>query len=81
MLFRPVNSVSAIAVSGGVDSMALAFLCKQLEKKSAGQLSFRAIVVDHRARPGSHEEAEDVVKMLHGMGKQVYKSFPSEAGA
>lgn len=59
-----------IAVSGGADSMALAYLCKQLERSSdvAGAISVTAFVVDHRARPESTAEAQKVASWLRDMG-------------
>ncbi|OQE44197.1 hypothetical protein PENCOP_c002G07509 [Penicillium coprophilum] len=58
-----------IAVSGGADSMALAYLCKQLERSSdvAGAISVTAFVVDHRARPESTLEAQKVAGWLRDM--------------
>ncbi|QQK44182.1 Lysidine-tRNA(Ile) synthetase [Penicillium digitatum] len=58
-----------IAVSGGADSMALAYLCKQLERSSdvAGAISVTAFVVDHRARPESTVEAQKVAGWLREM--------------
>ncbi|CAI7664964.1 unnamed protein product [Penicillium glandicola] len=58
-----------IAVSGGADSMALAYLCKQLERSSdvAGSISVTAFVVDHRARPESTIEAQKVAGWLRDM--------------
>ncbi|KAJ5120628.1 uncharacterized protein N7515_010016 [Penicillium bovifimosum] len=58
-----------IAVSGGADSMALAYLCKQLERSSdiAGAISVTALVVDHRARPESTLEAQKVASWLRDM--------------
>ncbi|KAJ5468902.1 hypothetical protein N7475_006654 [Penicillium sp. IBT 31633x] len=58
-----------IAVSGGADSMALAYLCKQLECSSdvAGAISVTAFVVDHRARPESTLEAQKVAGWLRDM--------------
>ncbi|KAJ5563557.1 hypothetical protein N7535_008721 [Penicillium sp. DV-2018c] len=58
-----------IAVSGGADSMALAYLCKQLERSSdvAGAVSVTALVVDHRARPESTLEAQIVAGWLRDM--------------
>ncbi|KAJ5817731.1 hypothetical protein N7447_007739 [Penicillium robsamsonii] len=58
-----------IAVSGGADSMALAYLCKQLERSSdvAGAISVTAFVVDHRARPESTVEAQKVAGWLRDM--------------
>ncbi|KAI0402980.1 adenine nucleotide alpha hydrolases-like protein [Xylaria palmicola] len=69
---RPVG----LAVSGGVDSMALAYLCSQLKKHYLGQLiiadnpvsQFRAFVIDHGLREGSNEEARAVVEAVKAMG-------------
>ncbi|OTB01581.1 hypothetical protein M426DRAFT_14332 [Hypoxylon sp. CI-4A] len=65
----------AIAVSGGVDSMALAFLCSQVRKVnpdfkvSDNPVSgFRACVIDHGLRTGSHEEGLAVCEALKEMG-------------
>ncbi|KAK0704912.1 hypothetical protein B0H67DRAFT_497750 [Lasiosphaeris hirsuta] len=64
---RPVG----VAISGGVDSMALAFLCYKLKKSdhlfklSDNPIShFYGIVVDHRLRKGSSEEAAKVVSTV-----------------
>lgn len=60
---------SGLAISGGADSMALAYLCKQLEQMSdSGVVSFTAFVVDHRARPESSQEANMVAGWLRDMG-------------
>lgn len=50
--------------------MALAYLCKQLERSSdaAGAISVTAFVVDHRARPESTVEAQKVAGWLRDMG-------------
>ncbi|CDM30729.1 hypothetical protein DTO013E5_625 [Penicillium roqueforti] len=58
-----------IAVSGGADSMALAYLCKQLEQSYdvAGAISVTAFVVDHRSRPESTMEAQKVAGWLRDM--------------
>ncbi|KAI1260849.1 adenine nucleotide alpha hydrolases-like protein [Xylariaceae sp. FL1019] len=68
---RPVG----MAISGGVDSMAMAYLCSRLRMQDRGfQLAdnpvavFRACVVDHRLREGSTEEAGKVAKALKVMG-------------
>ncbi|KAI9717227.1 MAG: hypothetical protein M1835_004145, partial [Candelina submexicana] len=58
-----------IAVSGGVDSMALAKLCVDLQK-SQPQIyrpRFYAFIVDHKARSGSGIEAKLVAKRLKGI--------------
>lgn len=58
-----------MAVSGGADSMALAYLCKQLERSGlVGDLSVTAFVVDHKAREESSREASMVARWLGDMG-------------
>ncbi|KAI0441489.1 adenine nucleotide alpha hydrolases-like protein [Xylaria telfairii] len=66
-----VHRSVALAVSGGVDSMALAYLCSRLRRhylnfsiadNPVGH--FRAIVVDHGLREGSAIEAKAVAKAL-----------------
>ncbi|KAJ5746081.1 hypothetical protein N7520_011263 [Penicillium odoratum] len=58
-----------LAVSGGADSMALAYLCRQLELTPiGGPISVTAFVVDHRARPESGDEAKSVSSWLSDMG-------------
>ena len=67
--------VIGLAVSGGADSMALAYLCKQLQQLQAkgngkshstgdGDLSVTAFVVDHKAREESSREARTVARWL-----------------
>lgn len=58
----------AIAVSGGVDSMALALLCRRLQEEQRGTLCFRALIVDHKARQDSTEEAKAVALSLRKLG-------------
>ena len=53
----------ALAISGGVDSMALAYLCAKIQKQP-----FWAVVVDHRMREGSAAEAASVVEELKRIG-------------
>lgn len=53
----------ALAISGGVDSMALAYLCTKIQKQA-----FWAVVVDHRMRAGSAIEAANVVEELKRIG-------------
>lgn len=62
--------MTGIAVSGGADSMALAYLCKQLERSPeiSGAISLTAFVVDHLARPESTIEAQRVAGWLRDMG-------------
>ncbi|KAL1967902.1 hypothetical protein VTN77DRAFT_2319 [Rasamsonia byssochlamydoides] len=78
-----------IAVSGGADSMALTYLCKQLEKsKLVDGLVVKAFVVDHKAREESTREAQTVARWLVEMGVdseilelQWPNSDPSKASA
>lgn len=58
-----------LAISGGVDSMALAGLCEHLQKTKPDVYHFHGIVVNHRARPGASQEAAEVQEMLQNMGK------------
>ncbi|KAI2467653.1 adenine nucleotide alpha hydrolases-like protein [Annulohypoxylon bovei var. microspora] len=64
-----------IAVSGGVDSMALAYLCSKVRKFTPDFMvsdnpvnGFRGMVVDHGLREGSGKEAHAVYESLQGMG-------------
>ncbi|KAI9770605.1 MAG: hypothetical protein M1840_003197 [Geoglossum simile] len=58
-----------LAVSGGVDSMALARLSRDFRPTSRlEEIEFRPFVVDHKARPGSTEEAHEVVSALKTLG-------------
>ena len=57
-------SGKALAVSGGVDSMALASLCKESSSEWPTRPSFLGLVVDHRLRLGSTDEASSVAAEL-----------------
>ncbi|KAH6656832.1 hypothetical protein BKA67DRAFT_532079 [Truncatella angustata] len=64
----------ALAISGGVDSMALAYLCSQIRrfdpdiKITDNPCSgFRAFVVDHMLRGGSTAEAKNVAAALNDL--------------
>ncbi|KAI9787161.1 MAG: hypothetical protein M1839_003396 [Geoglossum umbratile] len=60
---------TGLAVSGGVDSMALARLSRDFRPTSRHEeITFRPFVVDHKARPGSTEEARCVVSALKTLG-------------
>ncbi|GAP92209.1 putative pp-loop family protein [Rosellinia necatrix] len=70
-----LNRTVGLAVSGGVDSMALAYLCSRLKngepnfRVTDNPISgFRAIVVDHQIRDGSREEAKAVAAELSKLG-------------
>ena len=60
----------ALAISGGVDSMALAGLCAQACKSQTEtggnqvNFSFTPLIVDHRLRPESTDEAEVTSKRV-----------------
>ncbi|KAF4238780.1 hypothetical protein CNMCM6805_006156 [Aspergillus fumigatiaffinis] len=61
-----------LAVSGGADSMALAFLCKQLQDQNlVDGMTVTAFVVDHKAREESSREARTVATWLSDMGLQA----------
>ena len=57
-----INENFVVAVSGGPDSLALAFLAKIYSIKK--KLSARFIIVDHRLRPESTKEAKNVKSIL-----------------
>jgi tRNA(Ile)-lysidine synthase len=56
----------AVAVSGGADSMALAFLARDWVEPKGGAVT--ALTVDHRLRPGSAREARWVHEALRARG-------------
>jgi tRNA(Ile)-lysidine synthase len=64
--FSPLSGKIAIAVSGGPDSMALAFCVKRW-----GQRELVALVVDHGLRTESTQEAEQVKERLENMNIAV----------
>ena len=63
--FEPAPRLAA-AVSGGADSLALALLAAAWAGAAGGSL--RALVVDHRLRPGSTAEARRTAGLLRGRG-------------
>lgn len=68
-LWRSYVAILAIAVSGGVDSMALAHLCRKLQGQDPSGLRFRVMIVDHQARQNSSQEARLVALSLRKIGK------------
>lgn len=56
-----------LAISGGVDSMALASLCSKLWRDHEFPAKCQAFVVDHGLRSNSAEEAEQVAMQLQRM--------------
>ena len=74
----------ALAISGGVDSMALAFLCSHLKKaqsqndlphfhsnKSLSNFHFGAFIVDHKSRESSTLESLKIQEMLAIQGRHL----------
>lgn len=64
-------------MSGGVDSMALAYLCTRLKRYDSEfriadnpVANFRALIVNHRLREGSTKEAAAVSRALKGIGME-----------
>ncbi|KAH0545590.1 hypothetical protein FGG08_000421 [Glutinoglossum americanum] len=67
LMYAMLNT--GLAISGGVDSMALATLCKGFYPTPRYErINFRPFVVDHKARRGSTEEARGVVSALKMLG-------------
>lgn len=60
-----------LAISGGVDSMALAYMCSKVRAIEGASPSFTAFIVDHRLRPGSHEETQNVAKNLEALSMYI----------
>lgn len=58
------DSTTGLAISGGVDSMALASLCSRFNSPDSISPAFSAFIVDHGVRKGSTEEAENVAELL-----------------
>ncbi|KAK6544707.1 hypothetical protein TWF694_001393 [Orbilia ellipsospora] len=65
----------ALAVSGGIDSMALAFLTASLKSfdNEFSSTEFVAMIVDHKLRAGSDEEADKVAKMMDRLGIKSHR--------
>jgi tRNA(Ile)-lysidine synthase TilS/MesJ len=82
MLLMPSDLTKpGLAISGGVDSMALAVLCSKLQEfpykkhkvrpielQHFRNISFKAFIVDHQVRSGSYEEAKAVSSVLEKRG-------------
>ncbi|KAI0411347.1 hypothetical protein F5X98DRAFT_380842 [Xylaria grammica] len=72
---RNIERSVGVAVSGGVDSMALVYLCKRLKSFYQGFTvadnpvsNFRAIVINHDLREGSMKEAQAVSEAVRRLG-------------
>jgi tRNA(Ile)-lysidine synthase len=61
-------------VSGGADSMCLAYLFKRLHEENLwSPLDLRAFIIDHKARHDSTAEAHGVASLLRRMGALIRK--------
>ncbi|MFN7038613.1 MAG: tRNA lysidine(34) synthetase TilS [Alphaproteobacteria bacterium] len=75
------NPIIAVAVSGGVDSVALAFLANTWIKLRQGKII--ALTINHNLRPESNKEAEQTKKLLienqieHHIIKWNYSNKPT----
>jgi tRNA(Ile)-lysidine synthase len=58
-----IDTFTGLAISGGADSVALAYLCKNGAPPETAE-KLVAFVVDHGLRPGSDAEAETVKSRL-----------------
>lgn len=69
MVTDPKSIFTGLSVSGGSDSIALAYLCRQLiSEKLVPDLWVNAFTVDHRIREGSAEEAQQVGRWMKEFG-------------
>lgn len=57
-----------LGVSGGADSLALAYTAAGIAKKDLPGASFRALVVDHQLQEGSAEVAATAARACEGIG-------------
>lgn len=59
-----------LCVSGGPDSMALAYLVRNVNQRDLGiEIKFTAFVINHNIRAGSKQEADKVCDWLGALGK------------
>jgi tRNA(Ile)-lysidine synthase TilS/MesJ len=63
-LERGLTERTGLAISGGVDSMALASLYTRALKRNRSLPQAHGFIVDHKARPESTEEAAWVAEQL-----------------
>lgn len=61
---RKLTDRIGFAISGGVDSMALATLYKEAQATNQSLPKAHGFIVDHKLRPESTEEAEWVAEQL-----------------
>ncbi|TGZ82859.1 hypothetical protein EX30DRAFT_362471 [Ascodesmis nigricans] len=62
-----IPSRLGLAISGGIDSMALAHLTRTLPSVENGDSELHGFIVDHQVRDGSGEEAEAVAEALNAL--------------
>lgn len=61
-----------MAISGGVDSMAMAFLASELQRAEPAKFKFIAFVIDHQARADSSLEAQKTMQILGQLGIESF---------
>ncbi|KAG9186957.1 tRNA(Ile)-lysidine synthase [Alternaria panax] len=64
LVARKISGGMAIAISGGVDSMALAALYTQARERNSELPEAHGLIVDHKVRSGSTQEAKWVQSQL-----------------
>jgi 3'-phosphoadenosine 5'-phosphosulfate sulfotransferase (PAPS reductase)/FAD synthetase len=68
-MYSMTKAPPGLCVSGGADSMCLAYLFKRLhEENISSPLDLTAFIIDHKARHGSTAEARGVANLLRRMG-------------
>jgi tRNA(Ile)-lysidine synthase len=67
-LLKPFPRRLGLAVSGGVDSMAMSYLTLDYTKRLKDPPKLSTFTIDHCARPGSDEEADKVRENLISLG-------------
>lgn len=68
-MIAKLTRVVGLAISGGVDSMALAALYSKVENASMSVPPAHGFIVDHKMRPESTEEAKWVKEQLRAKRK------------
>jgi hypothetical protein len=68
--FLRILTFIGLAVSGGVDSMALAVMCREYLPRNGTEL--QAFIVDHGLRPTSSEDAAKTKQMLNSILSLCY---------
>ena len=71
----PRNSKLLLAISGGVDSVALGLGCQELKDELG--LSLAVAHFDHKLRPDSLDDADFVVRWCERLGVSVHVGIPA----